>query len=159
MWPNGQQFLADEEFLDAKTFADYLTCKHRWLDGARDTEERLQCTQRVLRNPKMRDVKTWPAHGLLKMLGQEWHDKKLVGALSRLIEQSSGFPGCLVIYGWQTISEGDIYGVLYYSIIIAANEMYLSMYVSILPLLAASTLAYPLLPSSRASLRRKTINC
>jgi hypothetical protein len=104
--PTADELLADEEFTEAKTFADYVTCKHGWLDGAKDTEDRLQCTQSVLRDPKTRDVKTWPAHGLLKMLGQEWHDKKLVGALSRHIEQSSGFPWCLVFYCWQTIGRG-----------------------------------------------------
>jgi hypothetical protein len=91
MRPTSNEDLADEEFTEAKTLSDYVTCKRGWLDGAKDTKEGLQCIQRVLRDQNTRDMKTWPAHGLLKMLGQDWIENKLVGVLSRLFEQNSGY--------------------------------------------------------------------
>jgi hypothetical protein len=91
MRPTSNEVLADEEFTEAKTFADCVTCKRGWLDGAKDTKEGLQCIQRVLRDQNTCDMKIWPAHGLLKSSGQDWLENKLVGVLTRLFEQNRGY--------------------------------------------------------------------
>jgi hypothetical protein len=75
--PTFDELNEDEEILDASTFDDYLKCKLGWLEGASGN---FPCKQPVLKEPRTRVTSSWPAHGLLKMLGQEWQDAQLVGA-------------------------------------------------------------------------------
>jgi hypothetical protein len=74
--PAFDELNGDKDFLDASTFDDY-ECKLGWLKGARGD---FPCKQPVLKEPRTRVPSTWPAHGLLKMPGQEWQDAQLVGA-------------------------------------------------------------------------------
>jgi hypothetical protein len=69
------------EFVEATTFQAYVTCKGGWLAGA--SEDGFACKQVTLKDAKTRVTSTWPAHGLLKMLGKEWMLNGLVGALSK----------------------------------------------------------------------------
>jgi hypothetical protein len=72
--PTYEELMDDEEFVEAKNFSDYVTCKRGWLEGASD--DGFACKQPVLKDPKTRVTSTWPAHGLLKMLGQKWQVKE-----------------------------------------------------------------------------------
>jgi hypothetical protein len=75
--PTFDELIEDEDFLNANSFDDYVKCKLGWLEGARGE---FACKQPVLKEPRTRVPSTWPAHGLLKMLGQEWQEAQLVGA-------------------------------------------------------------------------------
>jgi hypothetical protein len=77
--PVAEDLMEDEEFTEAKSFQDYLKCKMGWLNGA--AEEGFACNQVNMREARTRLTSTWPAHGLLKMLGDEWHMDKLSGML------------------------------------------------------------------------------
>jgi hypothetical protein len=78
--PTAIELLEDEEFLDARTFLEYVTCKRGWEAGTK--QDGYECKQASLKDAKTRVASTWPAHGLLKMLGKEWICNELVGALS-----------------------------------------------------------------------------
>jgi hypothetical protein len=78
--PTAVELLEDEEFLDARTFAEFVTCKRGWEVGTK--QDGFECKQASLQDAKTRVTSTWPAHGLLKMLGKEWICNELVGALS-----------------------------------------------------------------------------
>jgi hypothetical protein len=69
--PTADGLLIDEDFTGAKTFRDYCACKSGWLVGAKGPDVEFQCVQLGWSQPRARDVKTWPSHGLLKMSGQE----------------------------------------------------------------------------------------
>jgi hypothetical protein len=79
--PTYEELMEDAEFLEASTFQEYVTCKRGWLAGT--SEDGFACKQPSLKDPKTRVTSTWPAHGLLKMLGKEWMLNELVGALSK----------------------------------------------------------------------------
>jgi hypothetical protein len=87
--PTAAELMDDKEFLDARTFVEYLTCKRGWMAGT--NQDGFDCKQASLKDAMTRVTSTWPAHGLLKMLGKEWMCNELVGALSEHASCRSSF--------------------------------------------------------------------